>query len=79
MIRLYYILKFIYNLDFSPNMHKLHLYNTLGRRLEQFIPIDDSLVRIYSCGPTVYSTPHIGNIRSFVFASLLKNVLGGVM
>ena len=48
------------------------LHNTLTARKEPFEPIHPSEVRLYSCGPTVYSRPHIGNARSFVFADLLK-------
>ena len=54
---------------------KISLYNSLTRRIEEFAPLLDNLVRIYSCGPTVYNYPHIGNMRAFLFADLLQRVL----
>lgn len=54
---------------------KLKLYNTLSRKIEEFEPINKSKVGIYSCGPTVYSFAHIGNLRSFLFADLLQRTL----
>ncbi len=53
----------------------LKFYNTLSREKEDFHPIDKNEVKFYSCGPTVYNYPHIGNYRSFVFADTLKRVL----
>lgn len=53
---------------------KLKLYNTLSRDKEEFTPINDT-VRIYSCGPTVYSFAHIGNFRAYVFMDTLRRVL----
>lgn len=50
-------------------------YNTLTRKYEVFKPIDDNMVTMYSCGPTVYSTPHIGNMRAYSFVDLLVRVL----
>lgn len=49
----------------------LQLYNTLSRRTESFSPADGKTALIYSCGPTVYNFPHIGNFRAFVFGDLL--------
>lgn len=43
------------------------IYNTLTRNKELFTPIDPKLVSVYSCGPTVYSDPHVGNLRYFAF------------
>lgn len=54
---------------------QIGLYNTLTRRVEHFEPIDPSVVRIYSCGPTVYNMVHVGNHRSFLFADLLQRTL----
>ena len=41
------------------------IYNTLSRQKELFRPISDGEVKIYSCGPTVYGDPHLGNLRMF--------------
>ena len=53
-------------------MTQLRLYNTLGRRLEDFRPLEDGKVSIYTCGPTVYNDPHIGNLRTFLFEDVLR-------
>lgn len=50
-------------------------YNTLTRKKEEFIPLEGNKVRMYSCGPTVYSYAHIGNFRAYVFMDTLKRVL----
>ena len=51
------------------------LYNTLTRKKEIFRPMDEKLVRFYSCGPTVYDYAHIGNFRAYVCVDLLKRSL----
>ena len=56
-------------------MKKLKLYNTLSREVETFKTLEKGVVRMYSCGPTVYSYPHIGNMRAYVFSDLVKRVL----
>lgn len=53
----------------------LKLYNTLGRKKQEFKPIKKPQVGIYSCGPTVYWYQHIGNLRSYIFSDILKRVL----
>lgn len=53
----------------------LRLYNTLTRKKELFKPLKGKTVRLYTCGPTVYSYAHIGNLRSYMFADTLKRVL----
>ena len=50
-------------------------YNTLGRKKEEFRPIKEDEVGIYTCGPTVYDFAHIGNMRAYVFADILRRVL----
>jgi len=50
------------------------LYNTLSRSKEKFTPITPGKVGIYSCGPTVYDRAHIGNLRSYVFADILRRM-----
>ena len=54
---------------------QIKLYNTLTRTKEKFNPINDKEVRIYSCGPTVYSYAHIGNFRAYVFMDTIRRVL----
>ena len=54
---------------------QIKLYNTLTRTKEEFNPINDKEVRIYSCGPTVYSYAHIGNFRAYVFMDTIRRVL----
>jgi cysteinyl-tRNA synthetase len=53
----------------------LTLFNSLTRSIEAFQPIDPKMVRLYSCGPTVYSTAHLGNLRAYVFTDTLRRVL----
>lgn len=53
----------------------MQFYNTLSREKEIFVPINPPEVSFYSCGPTVYNYPHIGNYRAYIFADLLKRVL----
>ena len=53
----------------------IQFYNTLTRKKEQFIPIEKGIVKVYSCGPTVYSSPQIGNFRSYIFSDILKKTL----
>ncbi len=49
--------------------------NTLSGRVEEFVPIDPGAVKLYTCGPTVYDFPHIGNWRAYIFEDLLKRFL----
>lgn len=53
----------------------MKLYNTFSNKVEEFTPLKPGKVKMYSCGPTVYSHPHIGNFRSFLVADLLKRLL----
>ena len=53
----------------------LSLFNTLGRRKEDFNPLVDNHVRMYNCGPTVYDYAHIGNFRTFIFVDILRRYL----
>jgi cysteinyl-tRNA synthetase len=55
--------------------HEVRFFNTLGRRLEPFTPGVAGEARLYTCGPTVYNTAHIGNLRTFLFEDLLKRAL----
>jgi cysteinyl-tRNA synthetase len=56
-------------------MVKLNLFNTLSGSKEEFIPVDEKHVRIYTCGPTVYNYAHIGNARPAVISDLLVRFL----
>jgi cysteinyl-tRNA synthetase len=56
------------------NGHQLRLYNSLGRRVEDFIPSGD-VTGMYSCGPTVYVYPHLGNMRAYVSADTVRRAL----
>lgn len=53
----------------------LKFYNTLTRKIEEFTPIKPGEVKMYSCGPTVYNYPHIGNYKAYLLADTLKRVL----
>jgi cysteinyl-tRNA synthetase len=53
----------------------MKFYNTLNNVKEEFHPIENCVVRLYTCGPTVYDYAHIGNFRTFVFQDLLKRYL----
>lgn len=53
----------------------LKIYNTLTRKKEDFVPINDNTVNMYSCGPTVYNFAHIGNLRTYIFMDLIRRVL----
>lgn len=51
------------------------LYNSLTRKIEEFVPINPPKVGMYSCGPTVYNYQHIGNYRTYTSVDLLKRLL----
>ena len=53
----------------------LRIHNTLTHKIEEFKPGHPTVVNLYTCGPTLYDHAHIGNMRSFVFADILKRVL----
>jgi len=54
---------------------RIQLYNSLSNQLEEFKSVEPNVVRMYSCGPTVYDFAHIGNFRSFLFGDLLRRSL----
>jgi cysteinyl-tRNA synthetase len=56
-------------------MSEIRFYNTYSKQIETFEPVQPGKVKLYSCGPTVYSHPHIGNFRAFLMADLLKRFL----
>jgi cysteinyl-tRNA synthetase len=53
----------------------LHLTNTFGRQLQEFEPLEPGRVKMYTCGPTVYSYAHVGNFRAYIFADILRRTL----
>jgi len=53
----------------------MKIYNTLSREVEEFIPHEEGIVRMYTCGPTVYHFAHIGNLRSYIFEDVLEKGL----
>ena len=59
---------------------QLHLYNSLTRKTEAFVPIDKEqrIVTFYTCGPTVYDFAHIGNFRAFLNADVLRRTLEAI-
>ncbi|MBI4727655.1 cysteine--tRNA ligase [candidate division TA06 bacterium] len=52
----------------------IHLYNTMTRKKEEFIPLEQNQAGIYACGPTVYNYAHIGNLRTYVFEDTLRRI-----
>jgi cysteinyl-tRNA synthetase len=67
---------------------QLKIYNTLSREKELFVPLMEDpnykgpkkdFVGLYSCGPTVYREPHIGNMRAYVCRDVLRNTLENIM
>jgi len=56
-------------------MTDLKLFNSLTRQIEPFVPVHEGEARVYTCGPTVYNYPHIGNMRAYVFADILGRTL----
>ncbi len=56
-------------------MAKLNLYNTLTKKVDEFQPIEEGKVSMYTCGPTVYHFAHIGNLRSYLMEDVLEKYL----
>ncbi|MDD4831309.1 MAG: cysteine--tRNA ligase [Bacilli bacterium] len=53
----------------------MKLYNTLTKQIEEFIPNEKGIVKMYTCGPTVYHFAHIGNLRTYIFEDILEKSL----
>ena len=53
----------------------MKIYNTLSKKVEEFVPVDKNEVKMYTCGPTVYSYAHIGNLRTYIFEDMLEKTL----
>lgn len=55
--------------------NRVQIFNTLTRKVEQFVPNEDGKVNMYTCGPTVYHFAHIGNLRSYIMEDVLEKTL----
>lgn len=55
--------------------YPLRLFNSMGREIQEFVPMVPGNVGLYSCGPTVYSFAHIGNMRTYIFVDILRRTL----
>src|SRR4030042_2333737 len=53
----------------------LKLYNTMSRSIEEFKPREKGAVKIFTCGPSIYRRPHIGNYRTFMYEDILVKYL----
>lgn len=53
----------------------MKIYNTLTKKVEEFVPHQEGIVKMYTCGPTVYSYAHIGNLRTYIFEDILEKGL----
>ena len=53
----------------------LRVFNSLGKKLESFRPVDHKSVGVFTCGPSVYQRSHIGNFRTFLFEDILIRYL----
>lgn len=53
----------------------IRFFNTFSRQIEDFVPLEPGVVRLYTCGPTVYNFAHIGNFRAYIFEDLLQRHL----
>ena len=53
----------------------MRIYNTLTRKVEEFVPYEEGKVKMYTCGPTVYNYAHIGNLRTYIFEDILEKTL----
>lgn len=56
-------------------MKNIKLFNSLSRKTDNFLPINEKKISVYTCGPTVYNYAHIGNLRAYVFADILVRML----
>lgn len=60
---------------FSPApKSRIRLFNTKGRELQEFEPLNRGVMKMYNCGPTVYNTPHIGNLRAALLPDVVRRV-----
>jgi cysteinyl-tRNA synthetase len=59
----------------TDRLMPIRFFNTYSRRIEGFVPLEPGVVRLYTCGPTVYNFAHIGNFRAYIFEDLLQRHL----
>ena len=57
----------------------MKIYNTLTRKIEEFIPHNKNEVKMYTCGPTVYHYAHIGNLRTYIMEDVLEKSLNKII
>lgn len=69
------MLKSLFSRPAPAQVRHVTLFNSASNSLEVFAPLNSPTVKMYSCGPTVYDYAHIGNLRSYVFADILKRTL----
>ena len=60
---------------FFGKRHQIKLYNSLSNKKELFSPRDGRTAKLYTCGPTVYSFAHIGNLRTYIFEDILRRTI----
>ena len=53
----------------------MYLYNSATRKKQEFVPNNPDIVKMYTCGPTVYHYAHIGNLRSYIMEDILEKYL----
>ena len=53
----------------------MKIYNTLTKKVDEFVPNEEGKVKMYTCGPTVYHFAHIGNLRSYIMEDVLEKFL----
>lgn len=53
----------------------MKIYNTLTKKIEEFVPNQEGIVKMYTCGPTVYHYAHIGNLRTYIMEDILEKYL----
>jgi cysteinyl-tRNA synthetase len=63
------------NYNNTQTRRLMNLYNSLTKQTEDFTPLQNGVVKMYSCGPTVYDNLHIGNLSAFIYADLLRRTL----
>ena len=63
------------DLNNQNRMIKIKLHNTLARKKQTFVPLDENNVRLYLCGPTVYDRAHLGNARNVIMFDILYRLL----